>query len=78
LLQAVQVLERGGEALEAALLQERAQAELDPRAVAQRFVPRAALCAAAFATRYFLVFGAELVDRASLTPLTCFTRSPTP
>ena len=38
----MQVLEGVGEALEAALLEKRAQAELDPRAVAQRLVPRAA------------------------------------
>ena len=43
LRQAVQILKRRREALESALLEERAQAQFDARAVAERIVARAAL-----------------------------------
>ena len=43
LRQAVQILERGGEALEIAGRQKGAQAEFDARGFADGFVPRAAL-----------------------------------
>jgi hypothetical protein len=41
--QPVQIFERGGEALEAAVFQKGAQAQFEPRAIAERFVPGASL-----------------------------------
>ncbi len=43
LAQPVQIFKCGGKALEAAFLQKHAQTEFDFRALAQRFMPRAAL-----------------------------------
>ena len=58
----MQILERGGETLEAALLEKGAQAELDARAVAQRTMPGAVLAEFLRHPVAVLVFAAEPVD----------------
>ena len=62
LLQRAEVLERRGEGAEAALLEERAQAELDRGAVAQRLVAVAALAQLGHDLVELLVLGDERVD----------------
>ena len=63
MLEAVQVLERVGEALEAARLEKGAQAELLPGGVQQRLVALAALAQIGDDRIALLVFGGELAPR---------------